>query len=285
MLDRYYSPSAGDLLYHYCSAETFLSICTGKRLRFSDINSMNDSQEIKWGYSIWEDAATELHKITGVEFLDAVDEVLSQSGLRALGLASCFSKSGDVLSQWRAYADDGHGFAIGFDAEAISSMAAAPLEVLYNKEQQLREVKEVVLAIYEIEKSKGHSRDHDFLNDCFRLYFDLASLKNPAFFEESEVRLLHVLNVEPSNESFKLTSAGGIAFGEEAAATPISFLMRKNSPVPYVDMSFTSKKYGTAIKEVVLGPKNDSLMVGVSIFLETVGLPLVNVRKSAASYR
>ena len=27
---------------------------------------------------------------------------------------SCFSADGDVLSQWRAYADDGHGFAIGF---------------------------------------------------------------------------------------------------------------------------------------------------------------------------
>jgi len=28
---------------------------------------------------------------------------------------ACFSEKGDLLSQWRAYADDGEGVAIGFD--------------------------------------------------------------------------------------------------------------------------------------------------------------------------
>ncbi|WP_416152053.1 DUF2971 domain-containing protein [Pseudomonas sp. Bout1] len=36
-----------------------------------------------------------------------------------MGLATCFSKAGDVLSQWRAYADDGQGYAIGFDSKLL----------------------------------------------------------------------------------------------------------------------------------------------------------------------
>ena len=36
-----------------------------------------------------------------------------------LPLIGCFSKNGDLLSQWRAYAEDGKGFSIGFDSNYI----------------------------------------------------------------------------------------------------------------------------------------------------------------------
>ncbi|MDY7530349.1 hypothetical protein RGV33_01410 [Pseudomonas sp. Bout1] len=76
MLKRNYSPETEEILYHYCTAETFLAICTGKKLRFSDINSMNDSQEMQWGYSVWEDVATELQSEVGIAFLDDIDAII-----------------------------------------------------------------------------------------------------------------------------------------------------------------------------------------------------------------
>ena len=34
-------------------------------------------------------------------------------------LICCFSADGDDLGQWRAYADNGHGFALGFDTSSL----------------------------------------------------------------------------------------------------------------------------------------------------------------------
>ncbi|MDO8878679.1 MAG: hypothetical protein Q7V40_21585 [Pseudolabrys sp.] len=51
-------PRADDVFYHYCSVETFRLICEHKRLRFSDINMLNDYNENTWGYRIFEEAAS-----------------------------------------------------------------------------------------------------------------------------------------------------------------------------------------------------------------------------------
>ncbi|WP_032699938.1 DUF2971 domain-containing protein [Pseudomonas syringae] len=287
MLERDYAPKIAEILYHYCSAETFLAICTGKKLRFSDINSMNDSHEMKWGYSIWEEAATQLHAEVGVgvEFLDEVDGIIHASSARGLALASCFSKAGDLLSQWRAYGDNGHGYAIGFDSTLLREMASLPLEILYNREQQIYEVKNAVQKIYNIKKAQNQSQESDFQLACFQLYIKIAALKNPAFQEENEVRLIHMLETKASNQSAILVDVGGTAFGQEIAASRISFSMRDNCPAAYIDLSFECGKFTTPIKEVILGPKNQSIPFGVSIFLETIGLPSVVIKQSQVPYR
>src|SRR6266446_2177088 len=116
IIPRVYEPAKDELIYHYCGAASFLAICTIKKMRFSDLFSMNDFMEMHWGYSIWEKAASEILDEVGREFLDEIDKIISVSGVRGLLVAACFSLDGDVLSQWRAYADDGQGYAIGFDA-------------------------------------------------------------------------------------------------------------------------------------------------------------------------
>ena len=50
-------------------------------------------------------------------------------------MISCYSLDPDVLSQWRAYADDGRGFAIEFSAK-LMQMPAKKLRVLYDEERQ-----------------------------------------------------------------------------------------------------------------------------------------------------
>jgi hypothetical protein len=62
LLDRLYVPPLGAVLYHYCSASTLQKILESRRLRFTDVNMLNDVQEARCGYSMFEEAATRLLK-------------------------------------------------------------------------------------------------------------------------------------------------------------------------------------------------------------------------------
>lgn len=65
----------------------------------------------------------------------------------------CFSKDGDLFSQWRAYAADGTGVSIGFDSEIISKLTPLSPElylkdVIYKKDKQISEIKKSNKAIF-----------------------------------------------------------------------------------------------------------------------------------------
>lgn len=282
--ERFFQSTGDELLYHYCTPSAYQAICENKTIRFSDIFSMNDFMEMHWGYDVWQSVATKAINDLGKEFIDSVDAVISESGVNILPLAACFSTQGDVLSQWRAYADDGKGFCIGFSAKHVTQLAARPLQVLYNREQQEQELERAIRVIHEV-RMEGNSSDSDFMGVCAALACDLASYKNPAFVEESEVRLLHIVAFAKSNEGLKLQAIGGTSFGEQSEPQRVGFTMRGSVPVPHVDLSILDPKAAHPIAEVLLGPRNDALPSAVSVFLETSGIGGVVVRKSIASYR
>lgn len=283
LIEREYKPASNEILYHYCSADTFHAICSGKKLRFCDLFSMNDFMEMHWGYQVWEQAATELLPKYGKEFLDEIDEFIHSSGLKFLPLASCFSKESDVLSQWRAYAKDGTGFSIGFNASMLSNIPARALKVLYVYEKQVNEVKDIIVELHKFRASDNKDNCAIFSEMCLKLSFDLASLKNPAFSEENEVRLIYLVEVVSSNNSFKLVDYN--AKSENIAGTPINFFMRDNIPAGFLDIDFTNNGTVNPISEVIIGPKNQALVSAISIYLETKGIDNVKVRRSQASYR
>lgn len=285
IIPRVYEPNEDEILYHYCDAFAFHAICSYRKMRFSDLFSMNDFTEIHWGYSIWEQAATYLLKEIGKEFLDKIDDVIHSSSMLGLLVASCYSLDGDVLSQWRAYADDGRGYAIGFSAKDLIKLPIRPLRVLYNQKEQIEETINTVRAIHSVEQSEEVKFGNDFTRTCFNLAFDLAAFKNPAFVEEQEVRLVHVLDFKESNNFMKLIDGGGYAFGKECKGEPVLFRMRDNMPIAYIEQDFSNAEKINPIKEVIIGPKNDVLPTAISIFLETIGIGSVNIKNSKASYR
>ena len=133
------------VLYHYCSPETFLEIIKNKTIRFSDINLLNDEEEGRYGYGVFLEAANLMLEnskpdfIDGfdIAFVDLVDGAWHNMGFRLSSFLSCFSTDGDSLGQWRAYAADAEGFAIGFRASRIRAMPVQLLDVLYDRESQL----------------------------------------------------------------------------------------------------------------------------------------------------
>lgn len=278
---REYKPTDDDIIYHYCDANAFHSICTNKKIWFNDLFSMNDYMELHWGYSIWEQSASTRIEKYGREFLDEIDKVIHYSGFQGLLLASCFSKDKDVLSQWRAYTNDGMGYVIGFKAKDLLGLPVRALKVLYDKEQQVKEATECIDALFKMKLDKLS----DFKTLCSVFGYDLSAFKNPAFSEEKEIRLIHLLDLKKSNDFLKLVDEGGQYFGEERKGEQIKFRVKQNIPTPYVEFDFTNNGKISPIKEIVIGPKNDVMPTAISIFLETVGIEKVNIEKSKASYR
>jgi len=113
------------LIYHYTSASTLERILENQSLRASCLAYLNDSTEVAHGLDLmikWaEGKCEELSDGNG-----APADVSGESWLNSVTCANgilgaarkmdtrnlfgvCMSKSGDVLSQWRGYADDGEG--------------------------------------------------------------------------------------------------------------------------------------------------------------------------------
>lgn len=280
---RRFNSEEAATLYHYCSPDTFHAICSNKSLRFSDVYSMNDFMEMHWGYKQWEICANELAPELGNDFLNSVDEILSHSSLRFTPLAACFSRDADSLSQWRAYAQNGEGFVLGFDSAALCKFAATPLKILYCQAQQKEELKDFIRSLHKI-----HTEDNDvdeLVKICATLSADLCAFKNPSFSEEKEIRLLHLIAFEESNEFLRLVDPGGNHFGRPRQPSDVRFNMKGSIPVPFVDISYLNTQNQHCVREIVLGPKNEARVTAISAYLETSGLGNITVKKSAASYR
>jgi hypothetical protein len=188
------------IVYHYCSAETLRAILESKCIRFTDINMLNDAYEGRWGYSAFEEAATRIINRTGVPesvpempkaFFDSVDKVLSKIQVIAHPFISCFSVDGDSLEQWRSYADDGRGFAIGFHASMLQQLPVSTLSIEYDREAQIKEMMLALLAIY-MRKNPGTENVHGtFFEDCVLTATYLVAFKHSAFRHEQEIRCIH----------------------------------------------------------------------------------------------
>ncbi|OSZ78826.1 hypothetical protein CAP35_11415 [Chitinophagaceae bacterium IBVUCB1] len=281
IFSRVYVPTDDEKIYHYCDANAFYSICTNKKLWFNDLFSMNDYMELHWGYSIWEQAASKRIDTYGKDFLDEIDKVIHYSGIQGLLLANCFSTDKDVLSQWRAYANDGKGYVIGFDAKQLLGLPVRALKVLYNEEEQIKETIAAIDVLYQMKKDGIK----EYKECCSVFGYDISSFKNPAFSEEKEIRLIHLLTLKKSNRFLKLVDEGGQYFGTERYGEEVKFRIKQDIPTPYVEFDFTNDGKINPIKEVVIGPRNDIKTTAISIFLETSGIENVNVLRSTASYR
>ncbi len=114
------------LIYHYCDASALLNIFRTNSLWATGTRYLNDTSELVSGLqNLPITAKHHLRTPTG-RLLYQMTEVMRGVGVRMLSHAiggeiyvACFSEDPDILGQWRAYADDGLGFAIGFDARKL----------------------------------------------------------------------------------------------------------------------------------------------------------------------
>jgi hypothetical protein len=294
LVTRIYKPKAQDILYHYCSVETFAAIAEHKTIRFSDVNMMNDFNETRYGYEVFEEAANRILKDEVLlkkfpdfdrNVLDKIDEVVSSYQLYMHPLIACFSKNPDVLSQWRGYADNATGISVGFSATLLDTMPVTLLEVEYNREKQLSEMVTAILAIYVTDQERGGQFDRTFKDDCALLAAWSFGYKSDAFVEEQEVRCLHMLDIVSSEDRPRLVDAGGQSGGRPVKGQKVKFRVVEGAIIAYVDIPLPIKKNSQPISEVWLGPKNANGPGNILYLLGGNGIGGVRMAHSRATFR
>lgn len=101
------------VLYHYTSAAGFFGIVESGSCLFANHHGLvNDAGEITFGFDIAVDV------LEGMEGLAPEVKDLARAKIRERAcdnsFIACLSRRRDALSQWRAYADNGTGYCIGF---------------------------------------------------------------------------------------------------------------------------------------------------------------------------
>lgn len=247
------------------------------------MHSMNDFLEGTWGYEIFIKVVNNLleQNIVSLKFVDSVDEILHDASLHHLKLICCLSKDGDVLSQWRAYTSDATGYCLGFSAKELLKMPIRILDVIYNEAEQIENIQTILKTLNKIYLQEDKEA---FINLCYQLSVNLIRFKNPAFKEELEVRLVHIAQLDLSDENNpKYLFDNGFSNGE-AVNYQIKYRMNGSIPTAFIDFDFFNSEINP-IKQVILGPKNIAHPSGVLMAMSSMGLNDVEVKKSEASYR
>ena len=180
------------IVYHYCSVDTFLNIIKNANVWLSDIEKSNDYQEC---IRCREYVNKGMEEYLGDD-IDALQawrtwyEKGVYSNFSMKTFCACFSGSKDKLSQWRGYAQDGKGIAIGFDRELletlnqISEFHIAFGKVIYDNPQDY--IQEIIEDNIKKIEYKGIGHIALELSTNYRMQFPFV--KNPGFKEEDEWR-------------------------------------------------------------------------------------------------
>lgn len=249
-------------------------------------SALNDTTERKWGFSQFQEVADKLRKICGAEFIDRILEIVSLTQNHSVAMISSYSLDGDVLGQWRAYADDGRGFAIGFSSRELE-MPAKPLRVLYDRVAQRHELTNNIRHVFEVERRLGFKYNEQFRQHWFDFGLDLCAYKHPAFAEEMEIRRVHISGLALHEGSRRIIPLGAIDGDGVRRSEPVqvSYRDRNGQQVPYVALDITDGGKNSPIKEIVLGPKNPDSEVNVELFLAGEEWKDVRIRRSDAPYK
>lgn len=281
-----------ETLYHYCTTNTFHSIISNNSIRLSSMSLSNDALEGKMVHRAFSELAKSYSTPSDLD--GVIPLFLNEINDRYDGLALCLSETGDLLSQWRGYADDGQGFCIGFSSEYLVDIEQptdwaeyfdTPVQlrrVLYELADHTREVSDTYLKMLSYvdglaRLNSKRSLANDLQDQLKRenitqalfakasaLINSLFILKSDAFSEEREWRLIStVVSETHQTGEFRPTACNLIPFQTIG-------LSKRTSP---------------AITEVIIGPKNKTPAPVLKSFLRKHGHGHAEVRQSAASYR
>ncbi|MCA0432423.1 MAG: DUF2971 domain-containing protein [Proteobacteria bacterium] len=247
---------------------------------------MNDYSESHWAYDRFIEAVNLAIGDVGEDFVTELDERVSTGQLRSLPLVASFSIVGDLLSQWRSYANDGGGVAIGFDASKLCKLSTRNVEVIYSKEEQVNHFYTMIRASHDTYQHVPKNKRRKFLDEIGHImHLDLVCFKNPAFSEEGEVRFMRAVGVLKVGESgWTLKDSGGQGERLSSAKLPIKFRPRANGIVAFIEMPIQGLG-DNLIRNVVLGPKSNCNGVEISMALNAAGFRDAEVTKSSATYR
>ena len=263
-----------------------MEIIKSRTIWLSAYYALNDSLERSWGFAVFEKTLSQLKDEVGKEFSDAVRAMVIVAYTKSLVMIGSYSLDRDLLSQWRAYADDGRGFAIGF-SKGEMLLPAKPLRVLYDEKAQAQELIGNIRHTYGYEKSIGFRFDEEFQSHCFNIGMDLCAYKHSAFKDEKEIRLVHASGLARNGKATRVISLGARDQDGRKLSEPIEvrFRVGRGIVTPYVALDYTNGGSASPIKEVLLGPRNENSESNIQLLLNASRATDTDVRRSSIPYR
>jgi len=242
------------VIYHYTNDLGLRGILETGKFWLTDIFKLNDPSELEYGIShLIETLVTAVD--SGAQTLSAHVKAFRSKGLKtsAYYYLCSFSSDGDELGQWRAYADNGRGFALGFDRKVledafmndkISNQENSTFPITYNEayisDLQRGLVKELFLKI-QWHSFKFLDEDAYFDNLLFPLInhglYRSLHFKHKAYKNEHEYRFLQIFPHDQPPPEVKLRS-------------------RDYSLVSYREFDWRSVA-AKALREIKIGPSAD----------------------------
>ena len=284
--------------YYYCSLNTFLSIIKNKQIYLSDPLKMNDNLELKWYLDRLNNEQFTVDKVdyqesifdmvkkrSGLNFtFEELVEIWNSKGQKSVYI-SCFSREPDILSQWRAYAEDGRGVSIGFNLDMLKkadnffvSEVIYTDDVVYgSNESGIEIVADTINIVFSVNKIAGKEEQMEvFLHE---LIPELIQYKNPSFIEEQEIRLVYCEDMKFE----KILDRNG-AFREKWNYIELEHDFRtigSDNITEFVKLDFCLN----AIEEICIGPKCLLSRNDVKNIMNRLLDIDVNIIESKSSYR
>jgi len=266
--------SDNQLLYHYTNIAGLNGIIQSCKIWASDCRYLNDRQELVKALDLF------LSKFEGPK-REALSNAFQWHSFSRCHCVFSLSRSPQVLSQWRTYADDGRGAAIGFKAEflspkGINNPASFLVHCVYEDhdgfidgltkrcEQEVEELTKMHQEAVTINTFWGLIDKNP--RPLETLYSELLRIKNPAFLEEQEARL--VINVSANQVQTRV--ANGLI-------------------IPYIAHAFLDKDKSSwrsfIAPEIWLGPKcDDRNMHALQVYRQPEWSPNMGLRKYDCGY-
>lgn len=245
---------APDILYHYTDAWGLKGIVESGTIRTTHIAYMNDASEYLHAVEILLQCIREAKQIKTdghqLALLQQIEEPVANTKPEHVApyLVACFSEKENSLNQWRAYGRGEGGYSIGFKTQALLPTLAKHVAILaptlYGRDDQValvRSALEWALSEYSnlVQKKDVTIRQAHLENWAHHwLWFTsgLAPiLKNHAFEEESEWRIIYLLR----------------------AKREVTFVPKPKGLVPVVQMKLGEPQ---TLNPLAAGLPNDSLM-------------------------
>ncbi len=245
------------IIYHYTNDIGLKGVLETGRLWLTDIFNLNDPSELQHGFSHAVEALNRKAAVGPPEskiFAKRFESFKEGLPASAHYFVGSFSACGDDLGQWRAYADNGRGYALGFDGKllekAFTQKDGKPIpnnstfHVTY-KDAKIAEIhRQIIEKMFDlISMPHGRNMESGPLNAYMKELHILLALhtlraalffKHEAYDNEEEYRFLQIHRADVPPPEVKLRA-------------------RNHSLAKYREFDWKTGTAG-ALKQIVIGP-------------------------------
>lgn len=241
-------------LFHYTTSKGLLGMLEGDAVWATNLWYMSDYSELTYAEDIISQVAGEILEKEESEIARTALERIVEPDNPFRGLydvyAFCLFEDPNELGIWRAYADDGAGYSVGFETRLMAQEQLSLVPVIYDREKQIDIIRNIVEDGCEVLEEYG-SLDGLTKGESFLQKFEsfarntlapfLLAFKDNAFEAESEWRAVY--------------QTMNIADMPELGLADIEFRASPSGVLPYVELEIGGDDEPLPISSIRLGPQ------------------------------